>query len=84
MKKANKSFYTPKNKYVRDFVRQTAHGGGVIARNRKFVSSSFDKIVEILKKYYGKDLEKSVLFKKHFDKMKKIKKHYETFRKTFY
>ena len=50
LKEDNKTFYTPKNNYVRHFVRKTVHGGRVICLNRKFVSSSFDKIVNILDK----------------------------------
>ena len=55
MEISGKSFYTPKNKYVRDFIRKTVHGGRVVVLNRKFVSSSFNQIVDILEKYLGKD-----------------------------
>ena len=48
MEASGKSFYTPKNKYVRDFIRKIVHGGRVVSLNRKFVSSSFNQIVDIL------------------------------------
>ena len=66
-------FYTPKNKYVRNFIRKTIHGGRVTCLNCKFVSTSFDKIVNILEKYYGSNLEISDLFGKHFKYLKKYK-----------
>ena len=51
LKEDNKIFCTPKNKCVREFIRKTEHGGRMICLNRKFVSSSFDEIINILKKY---------------------------------
>ena len=56
LKQNNKTYYTPKTKHVTDFIRRTVHGGRVIFFNRKFVSSSFDKIVKILEKYCGSSL----------------------------
>ena len=53
LKDDNKTSYTPKNKYVRAFIRKTVHSGRMICLNRKFVSSSSGDIVEILEKYYG-------------------------------
>ena len=50
VKQSGKTFYTPKNKYVRDFIHKTVHGGRVVALNRKFLSTSFKQIVNILKK----------------------------------
>ena len=55
MKQSGKTFYTPKNKYVRDFFHKTVHGGRVVALNRKFVSTSFKQLVNILKKFFGKE-----------------------------
>ena len=71
LKEDNKTFYRPKNEKVRNFIR-TVHGGRVICLNRNFVSSSFDKIVIILEKNYGPNLEISDLFEKYFDYIKKI------------
>ena len=63
-KEDNKILYTPKNKYVRDFIKRTVHGGRVLACKKKFVSKSFTDIVNVLKKFYAKDLEVSVLVDK--------------------
>ena len=54
-----------KKKYVRDFIHKTVHGGRVVALNRKFVSTSFNQIVNVLKKYFGKEHEISKLFEKY-------------------
>ena len=76
MEVSGKSFYTPKNKYVRDFIRKTVHGGRVVALNRKFVSSSFNQIVDILEKYLGKDQEISTLFSIYYRQINKVREHY--------
>ena len=73
---SGKSFYSPKNKYVRDFIRKTVHGGRVVALNRKFVSSSFDQIVDILEKYLGKDQEISTLFSIYYRQINNVREHY--------
>ena len=76
IRESGKSFYTPKKKYVRDFIHKTVHGGRVVALNRKFVSSSFIQIVNILRKYFGYDLEISKLFEIYFRQTDKVKNHY--------
>ena len=76
MKQSGKTFYTPKNKYVRDFIHKTIHGGRVVALNRKFVLTSFNQIVNILEKYFGKESELSKLFEIYFQRIDKVKKHY--------
>ena len=76
MKQSGKTFYTPKNKYVRDFIHKTVHGGRVVALNRKFVSTSFNQKVNILKKYLGKAHEISKFFEIYFQRIDKVKKHY--------
>ena len=76
IRESGKSFYTPKNKYVRDFIHKTVHGGRVVALNCKFVSTSFSQIVNILRKYFGKEHEISTLFEIYFRQIDKVKKHY--------
>ena len=76
MEASGKSFYTPKNKYVRDFIRKTVHGGRVVALNRKFVSSSFNQIVDILEKYLGKEQEISTLFIIYYRQLNKVHEHF--------
>ena len=75
MKQSRKTFYIPKDKYVRDFIHKTIHGGRVVALNRKFVSTSFNQIVNMLKKYFGKEYEISNLFELYFQRIEKVKKH---------
>ena len=82
MKQSGKTFSTPKNKYVRDFIHKTVQGGRVVALNRKFVSTSFNQIVSILRKYFGKEHKISALFEKYFRKLDKVKKHYTKKMKT--
>ena len=48
LKEVNKTLYTPKNKYVRSFSKQTVHGGRVLACNKKIVSKSFKDVVNVL------------------------------------
>ena len=72
LKQVNRTFYTPKNKYVRNFIRKPVNVGRVICLNRKFESSSFDKTVDIFEKFYGSNLEISDLFKKFFDYLRKV------------
>ena len=76
IKQSGKTFYTPKNKNLRDFIHKTVHGGRVVALNRKFVSTSFNQIVNILRKYLGKEYEISTLFEIYFRQIAKVKKHY--------
>ena len=76
LKENNKILYTPKNQYVRNFIKQTVHGGRVLACNKKFVSKSFTD-VKVLEKFYGKDLEISVLFDKYFKHINTIKNYYK-------
>ena len=58
----NRIFYTPKNKYVRDFIKKTVHGGRVLACKKTIVSKIFKDVVNVLEKFHGKDLEVSALF----------------------
>ena len=44
--------------------------------NRKFVSTSFNQIVNILRKYFGKEHEISTLFEIYFRKIDKVKNHH--------
>ena len=67
LKEDNKTFLTPKNRHVQSFIRETVQGRRANYLNRKLVSSSFDKIVNILEQYYGSNLEISALFDKYFD-----------------
>ena len=53
------------------------HGGRVLACNKKFVSKSFTDVVNVLEKFYGKDLEISVLFDKYFKHINTIKNYYK-------
>ena len=76
IRESGKSFYTPKNKYVRDFVHKTVHGGRVVALNHKFVSTSFSPIVNILRKYFGEEHEISTLFEIYFCQIDKVKRYY--------
>ena len=76
MEASGKSFYTPKNKYVRDFIRKTVHGGSFVALNRKFASSSFNQTVDILEKYLGKDQEISTLFSIYYRQINKVREHF--------
>ena len=68
--------YKPENKYVRDFIHKTVHGGRVVALNLEFVSTSFKQIVNNLKKYFCKEHELSILFKIYFRQFNKVKKQY--------
>ena len=47
-------FYTPKDEYVRTFIRETLRGGRVIALNREFLSSSFNNTIKTLEKNFQK------------------------------
>ena len=76
LKEDNKILYTPKDKYVRGFFKQTVHGGRVLACNKKFVSKSFEDVVNIVEKFYGKDLEVSALFGKNFKHINTNKNYY--------
>ena len=57
LKEQNRILYTPKNKYVRGFIKKTIHGGSALACDEKFVSKSFDDVVTVLEKIYGGNLE---------------------------
>ena len=63
LKKDNKVLYTPRNKDVRHFIKRTVHDSGDSACNKNFESKSFQEVVNV-KRFYGKDLEHSVLFEK--------------------
>ena len=76
METSGKLFYTPKNEYVRDFITKTVHRGRNVALNRKFVSSSFNQIVDILEKYLGKDQEISTLFNIYYRQINKVREYY--------
>ena len=76
VKASGKTFFTPKNKYVRDFVHKTVLGGTIVALNRNFVSTSFNEKIDILKKIFGNEHERSTLFKIYFRKEDKYKKRY--------
>ena len=65
-----------KRKYVRDFIHKSVQVGRVVALNLKFVSTSFNQVFNILKKYFGEEHEISTLFEKYFRKVDKVKKHY--------
>ena len=54
LKEDNKIFYTAENKYVRDFFRETVHGGRVLACNKKLISKSFKDVVNVLEKFMVK------------------------------
>ena len=71
---SGKTFYTPKK--VRDFIHKTVHGGRVVALNRKFVLSSFNQIINILRKYFGKEHEISTLFEIYFQRIGNVKTRY--------
>ena len=74
MKQSGKTFYTQRNKHVRCFIRKTVHGGRVVALNRKFVSTSFIQIVNILKKNFGEEHEISTSFEIYFRRKDEVKK----------
>ena len=76
LKEDSKTFFTPKNRYVRNFIRKTVRVGRVICLNRLFASSSFDKSVNMLEKYYGSNLELSDFFEKYFDYIEKFEEFY--------
>ena len=77
LKEENKSIYTPKDKYIRKFIRDTVKGGRVIASNCKSVSSLFNNIIEILEKHFEKGLERTLLFEKRFKNDNRVKNYYE-------
>ena len=72
-KEDNKILHTPKNKYVRDFMRKTIHGGRVNSCDQKFISKYFHEVLSILEKNYSKKLEISELFVKNFEHINAIK-----------
>ena len=76
MKQSEKKIYTPNIEFGRDFFPITVHGGRVVALNRKFESTSFNQIANILKKYFSKEHEISTLFEIYFRQIYKVKKHY--------
>ena len=57
-------------------IHKSVHGGRVVAFNRKFVSTSFNQIVNILENYFSKEHEISKLFEIHFQRTDKVKKIY--------
>ena len=61
-------------KYFRVCIHKTVHGGRFVALNRKFVSTSFNQIVNIQRKYLGKEHEISTILEKNFRKKIKLKK----------
>ena len=72
LQEEGKSFYTPKEKNARNFVRETVKRGRVMALNRKLVSSSFNSRIKIFAKHFGFGLETSVLLEKYFIYKKNI------------
>ena len=48
----------------------------MLARNKIFVSKLFTDIVNVLEKFYGKDLESSVIVDKYFKHINSIKNYY--------
>ena len=80
LKEDNKILHTPKNKYVRDFIRRTIHGGRVISCTQRFISKSFNEVVTNLEKYYGYNLEVSELFAKFFKHINAIKNNIKKIR----
>ena len=77
LKEDNKILYTPKNKYVRNFIKQTVDGGRFLACNKECVSKSFTDVVDVLEKSFGKDLEISVFFDKYFKHLNTYKNYYK-------
>ena len=77
LKEDNKILYTPKNKYVRDFIEKKVHGGRVLACNKKFVLKLFQDFVNVLEKFYGEDLENFVKFDKYYKHVNTIKNYYK-------
>ena len=77
LKEDNRVLYTTKNRFVRNFIEKTIHGGIVLACNEKFVSKSFQEVVNVLEKFYGIDLELSVIFEKFFKHINSVKKFFE-------
>ena len=77
LKEDNKVSHNSKNKYVRDFIKKTIHGGKVFSCNQKIISKSFNEVVNLLDKFYGNNLEISELFAKYFKHIKAIKNQYE-------
>ena len=74
LKDLNKNFHTLQNKYVRVFLGKTVHVGRLICLYRKFVSSSFDKVFEILGIYYGFNLKNKFYSRNILIRIKKFKK----------
>ena len=73
----DKTFYTPKNKYVRDFIHKTVHGGRVFALKRKYESDIFPEIVNILRKHLkSHTLPISDLFEEYYKRIDILTKQY--------
>ena len=77
MKEDSRIFYTPKNEYVRNFIKQTVHGGRVLAGNKNIVPTSFTDVGKVSEEFYGKDLKVSVLFDKYSKHMNTIQNYYK-------
>ena len=72
IRESRKSFYKPKNKYVRNFVHKTVHGARVVAVNRKFTSNLFNQIVDILRKHFGNEQKISTIVGKNLQGIKRV------------
>ena len=73
----DKILYPLRNKNVRDFNKRTVHGGRVLACNYKIVSKAFKDVVNVLEKFYDKDLEIFVLFDKYIKHINTIQNYYK-------
>ena len=77
LKENNTSLHTPGNRCVRGFMKKPIHEGRIASCNQKFVSRSFNKVVNFLQKKYRYNLEISELFAKFFKHINAIKNFYE-------
>ena len=76
LKEDNEVLYTPRNKYVRHFIKRTVHDSGDSACNNNFESKSFQEVVNV-ERFYGEDLEHSVLIEKIFKHINTVKTYYK-------
>ena len=76
MKEDNRFLFTPKNKYVRHFIKKAVHGERVLACNKNIVSKSFNDVVNVLKIFMVK-IQKILFFDKCFKHINTIKNNYK-------